>query len=86
MFFKVRLLNDESTKWLLQQRIKVHLSNTIEGSTIEEEWINIKNMLKKAAYESIGMMKKHNRRRYLKCWNEDINTLVNTNSYYIRNG
>jgi len=30
-FFKVRLLNDESIRWLYTQRVKVHLSNKKEG-------------------------------------------------------
>jgi hypothetical protein len=53
VFFKDRLLNDESTKWQFQQIIKVNLSNIVEGSNIEEEWINMKNILKKAAHESL---------------------------------
>jgi hypothetical protein len=77
MFFKVRLLNDESTKWLFQRRIKIHLNNTTERIKIEEELINMKNISKKAAHENLGIiLKNRNRRRYLKCWDEDINKLV----------
>jgi len=37
-FFKVRLLNDESIKWLYTQRVKLHLNNTKENETdIEKE-------------------------------------------------
>jgi hypothetical protein len=30
-FFKVRLLNDESVRWLYRQRMKLHLNNTKES-------------------------------------------------------
>ena len=37
-FFKVRLLNDESIRWLYTQRVKLHLSNTKEDEIdIEKE-------------------------------------------------
>jgi len=38
---KVRLLNDESIRWLYTQRVKLHLNNT-KGNEIdiEKEWKN----------------------------------------------
>jgi len=37
--FKVRLLNDESIRWLYTQRAKLHLISTKENETdIEKEW------------------------------------------------
>jgi len=52
-FFKVRLLNDESTRWLYTQRVKLHLSNTKEDETdIVKKWKNLQNILKLAANES----------------------------------
>ena len=57
-FFKVRLLNDESIRWLYTQRVKLHLSSTKEDEIdIEKEWKNIQNMLKSAANESLGIIK-----------------------------
>jgi hypothetical protein len=36
-----------------------------------EEWEKItENIIKKAAFESLGMMKKHNRRKYLRTWDD----------------
>jgi len=38
-FFKVRLLNDESIRWLYTQRVKIHLSNKKENEIdVEKEW------------------------------------------------
>jgi len=38
-FFKVRLLNDESIRWLYTQRVKLHLNNKKKNETdIEKEW------------------------------------------------
>jgi hypothetical protein len=43
-FFKVRLLNDESIKWLYRQRVKLRLNNTKENEIdIEKEWKNLTN-------------------------------------------
>jgi len=58
-FFKVRLLNDESIRWLHTQRVKLHLNNTKENETdIEKEWKNLQNIIKSAANESLGTIKK----------------------------
>jgi hypothetical protein len=44
-----------------------HLNNIKENKTyIEKEWENLKNILKSAAYESLGKTKRRNRRKYLK--------------------
>ena len=32
-FFEVRLLNDESIRWLYTQSVKLHLNNTKENET-----------------------------------------------------
>jgi len=41
-FFKVRLLNDDSIRWLYTQRVKLHLSNTKENEIdIEKERKNL---------------------------------------------
>ena len=41
-FFKVRLLNDESIRWLYTQRVKLHLNNTKENEVdTEKEWKNL---------------------------------------------
>jgi len=66
-FFKVILLNDESIIWLYTQRVKLHLNNKKENETdIEKEWINLQNIIKSATNESLGIIKKRSRRKYLK--------------------
>jgi hypothetical protein len=70
-FFKVRLLNDESIRRLYTQRVKLHLSNTKEDEIdIEKEWKNSENILKSAVNESLGTIKRRNRRKYLEIWDD----------------
>ena len=58
-FFKVRLLNDKSIRWLYTQRVKLHLNSTKENETdIEKEWKNLQNIIKSAANKSLGTIKK----------------------------
>ena len=72
-FCKVRLLNDESIKWLYTQRVKLHLNSTKENETdTEKEWKNLQNTIKSAANKSLGTIKKRNRRKYLKIWDDQI--------------
>jgi len=78
-FFKVRLLNDESIGWLYTQRVKLHLNNTKENEIdIEKEWKNLQNILKSTTNESLGAIKRRNRRKYLKIWDGQIKQLVET--------
>jgi hypothetical protein len=68
-FFKVTLLGDESIRCLYTQRAKLHLHNTKENEfDIEEEWKNLHNIIKAAANENLGTIKRRNRRKYLKMW------------------
>ena len=78
-FFKVRLLNDESIRWLYTQRVKRHLCNTKENKTdVEKERKNLQNILKSAANESLGTIQRLNRRQYLKIWDDQIKQLIET--------
>ena len=78
-FFKVRLLNDESIGWLYTQRVKLHLNNTKENEIdIEKEWKNLQNILKSTTNESLGAIKRRNRRKYLKIWDGQIKQLIKT--------
>jgi len=84
---KVRLLNDESIRWVYTQRVKLHLNNTKENEIdIEKEWKNLQNILQLAANESLGKMKKQNRRKYLKIWDDQIKKLIETKKESYKNG
>ena len=56
--FKLRLLNDEIIRWLYTQRMKVHLNTKESEIDIEKEWKNLQNILKSAANESLGTIKR----------------------------
>ena len=72
--FIVRLLNDESIIWLYTQRVKIHLNIAKENVIdIEKEWKNLQNILKLSAKESLGRIKRQDRRNYLKRWGDQIN-------------
>jgi len=54
--------------------VQRHLNNTKEKDIdIEKEWKNLQNLLKSAANESLGTIKRLNRRKYLKIWDDQIN-------------
>jgi len=72
-FFKVRLLNDESIRWLYTQRVELHLNNTKENEIdIEKEWKSLQNILQSEANKSLGAIKRRNRGKYLKLWDNQI--------------
>jgi hypothetical protein len=53
--------------------VKLHLNNTKgNGMDIEKEWRNLQNILKSAANKSLGTIKRRNRRKYLKIWDDQI--------------
>jgi transketolase len=86
-FFKVRLLNGESIRWLYTQRVKPHLK-TIQRKMkhIEKEWKTLQTRLKSAANESLRTMKRQNRRKYLKIWDDQIKQLIETKKKSYPNG
>jgi hypothetical protein len=45
---------------------------------IEKEWKNLQNVIKSAANESLGTIKKRIRRKYLKIWDDQIKQLIET--------
>jgi len=78
-FFKVRMLNDESIRWLYTQRVKLHLNNIKENEIdIEREWKTLQNILKSVTNESLGTTKRPNRRKYLNIWDDQIKQLIET--------
>jgi len=86
-FFKGRLLTDESIRWLYTQTVKLHLNSTKENEIdIENEWKNLQNILKSAANESLGTIKRRNRRKYLKIWDDQIKQLIETKRKSYKNG
>jgi hypothetical protein len=55
--FRVRLLNDESIKWLYSKRMNDCLQHYEENIDVEQEWDNIKNILWKTAEASLCKIK-----------------------------
>jgi len=59
--------------------VKLHISNTKENEIdIEKEWKNLQNILKSAVNESLGTIKRRNRRKYLKIRYDQIKQLIET--------
>ena len=59
--------------------MKLHLSNRKENEIdIEKEWKNLQNILKSAANENLEKIKRRNRRKYLKIWDDQIKQLIET--------
>ena len=67
--------------------MKLHLSNKKENEIdIEKEWENLQNILKSAASESLGTIKRRNRTKYLKIWDDQIKQLIETKKKSYKNG
>ena len=52
---------------------------------IQKKWKNLQNIIKSAANERLGTIKKRNRRKYLKIWDDQIKQLIETKKIY-KNG
>jgi len=66
--------------------VKLHLSNKKENEIdMEEERKNLQNILKSAANESLEKIKRLNRRKFLKVWDDQIKQLKQTKKSY-KNG
>jgi hypothetical protein len=67
--------------------VKLHLNNTKENEIdVEKEWRNLQNILKSAANESLGTIKRRNRRKNLKMWDEQIKQLIEIKKKLYKNG
>jgi hypothetical protein len=75
----MRLLNGENIRWLCTQRIKHHLNN-IEETDIEKEWENLQDILKSKTDGRLGKIKRQNRRKYLKMW-DNQKKIIEEKSY-----
>jgi hypothetical protein len=72
LHFSSRLLNENSTKWLYQRRTDELRKQFEESTDIEKEWQNIKGIISKAAYESLGKINPRHKRKFIKIWDEEI--------------
>jgi hypothetical protein len=67
--------------------VKLRLNNKKENETdIEKEWKNLQNVLKSAANESLGTIKRRYRRKYLKIWDDQIKHSIETKKISYKNG
>ena len=65
--------------------MKLHTSNTKENEIdIEKEWKNLQNILKLAASESLETIKRRNRRKYLKIWDDQIKQVTEAKKNHIK--
>ena len=53
----VRALDDPTTRWLHGKRLDIVSEEKPTSSNIETEWENTKNIVKKAAFESLGTVR-----------------------------
>jgi hypothetical protein len=85
LFYKIKLLNDNSIKWLYQRWINSQIGNIPINNDVEKEWQNIKTTIHNAAYESLGKYKKHTpKKRLHKCDKEIKKRISNKKLAYNR--
>ena len=67
--------------------MKLLLNNSKENEIdIEKEWKNLQNILKSAANESLGTIKRQNMGNYLKIWDDQIKQLIETKKKSYKKG
>ena len=70
-FFKIRHLNNKNK--VVLQGAELYAKNVVINETdVERERENLQTALNSAAYKSLGTVKRRNRRKYLKMWNDKI--------------
>jgi hypothetical protein len=69
---KIRLLNDESIRWLYKQRTQQKLQEIPESSNIVSEWRNIKSIVSQAVDKSLEKYKEFTPKKKLKIWDDKI--------------
>lgn len=74
--YKVYLLQEDSIKYLYQQRLLQYLQSQETKDDINQEWNNIKNCIHQAATEAVGKKKKFRRRAGLRIWNDEIEQAI----------
>jgi len=71
--FKVHLMEQESIRTLYRNRLKGKLT-PLTGQ-IDEDWLEIKGAITKAAEKSLGYKKWENR-KWLRTWNDEIQLAI----------
>jgi hypothetical protein len=83
--YKIKLLYDESIRWLFTQRVTQQVEKISEHDDIESEWENIKTIINTAANESLGKCTIFSRKKKVKIWDEEIKQIIhNKNLAYTK--
>ena len=72
----VRAIDDPVNKWLYKKRLEIAEKEHPRSTEVEEEWLNIKGIMKKAAEESLGMVAAERGKNRLRLWDEEMKTLI----------
>jgi hypothetical protein len=54
-----------------------------DETDIEKEWGSLQNILKLAAYESLGKIKRQKRRKYLQIWDDQVKQLIEAKKIWL---
>ena len=67
--------------------MKLRLNKKKENETdIEKEWTNLQSIIKSEANESLVTVKRQNRSKYIKIWDDQIKQLIETKKKSYKNG
>jgi hypothetical protein len=64
--YKIKLLYDESIRWLFTQRVTQQIEKIPEHDDIETKWENIKTVINTAANERLGKCTIYSRKKKTK--------------------
>lgn len=75
-YFKIHLLQDESTRRLYCTRLRQKLDQRAISLDVEMEWNNLEEVIYKTALEALGTRKKRKKNKGLSIWNDEIAKLI----------
>ena len=73
---KISLLKDASIQWLYKQRVKTLTEVIKVNESLEKQWMDILNIVKQAANETLGTKKRWHRKKGLWQWDEEISKVI----------
>lgn len=74
--FKVYLFNEDSIRYLYQNKLNQELNENEAKNDMEQEWLNLEKEIKKAALEALGVKRKYRKRKGLRICNQEVQQAI----------
>ncbi|KAJ4431069.1 hypothetical protein ANN_19662 [Periplaneta americana] len=74
--YKVHLLRQDSIRKLYCKRLENYIDHGALSMDVNQEWEDLKSVIEKAAYESLGKRYKRRSKRGIKIWSEETKHII----------